>query len=148
LFGIGAIDILFDDGLGRVIVMMTDVLPQLLLDRESDTNNLELTSAVVNLELAFSRLLGREHVLVELSLEAGGALSAAAPSLELGCFADLLVGLERHSLLTDGEHLLVLHVVILVLAFENGLAVVLDLGRGVLSVALVLEVEAGWDFAG
>ena len=38
-----------------------------------------------------------------------------------------------------------LHVLILVFAFENGLAVVLDLGLGVLSVAFVLEVEAGRD---
>ena len=38
-----------------------------------------------------------------------------------------------------------LHVLILVFAFENGLAVVLDLGLGVLSVAFVLKVEAGRD---
>ena len=41
-----------------------------------------------------------------------------------------------------------LHVLILIFAFENGLAVVLDLGLGVLSVAFVLEVEAGWDAVG
>ena len=101
--------------------------------------------AVVNLKLTFGRLLGREHVLVELSLEGGCALSAASPSLELGCLGDLLIRFQTDCLLTDGEHLLVLHVLILVFAFENGLAVVLDLGLGVLSVAFVLEVEAGRD---
>ena len=148
LLSVGAIDVLSDDGLGTVIMMPTDVLTHLLLDRESDASHLKLTVAIVNLELAFGRLLGREHVLVELGLEAGGALRAASPSLELGCLADLLVGLELDSLLTDGEHLLVLHVLLLVLALENGLAVVLDLSRGLLSVAFVLEVEAGWDAIG
>ena len=38
-----------------------------------------------------------------------------------------------------------LHVLLFVVAFEDGLAVVLDLGLGVLSVAFVLEVEAGRD---
>ena len=36
-----------------------------------------------------------------------------------------------------------LHVLFLVFAFEDGLAVVLDLSLGVISVAFVLEVEAG-----
>ena len=104
--------------------------------------------AVVNLELAFGRLLGCEYVLVELSLESGGTLRAASPSLELGCLGDLLVSFQADCLLADGEHLLVLHVLILVFAFEDGLAVVLNLGLGVLSVAFVLEVEAGWDALG
>ena len=99
--------------------------------------------AVVNLKLTFGHLLGREHVLVELGLESRGTLRAASPSLEAGCLGDLLIRFQTDCLLTDGEHLLVLHVLFLVFAFEDGLAVVLDLSLGVISVAFVLEVEAG-----
>ena len=132
--------------------MTVDVLSHSLLDSEGDLRNTEFALRVVNFNVTFSLFKRSEDVLVELGLEGGETLRAAAPGLDLRGLSDLDVLLERDGLLAHGDDLLVIHLVLIFFAIELCLDVVLDLGLGLHSVLGVLVEQTGgsliWDNEG
>lgn len=77
-----------DDGPRLGLAVVVDVLTHDLLDSELDGPHADLALFVLNLDFALRDLHWREHVLVELRLQAGIALRATAPGLDLPSLLD------------------------------------------------------------
>ena len=139
-----ALNLLLDDRPDLFVGVVADFLLEDLLDGELDFGDLDLAVAIVNFQVTLCSLRRRVDVLGELSRKTGCALGAASPRLDLRGLLDHVASLKSDGLLTNDEHGLVLHV--LALAVKHSLGEVLDLGLGVLPVALAcLEHERGWD---
>ena len=129
------------DECSNVIVTASSSLDmKSLLDRESDLRDIELALRVVDLNLSFSDLTGREDVLVEHGLHLRYALLHAAPCCDFLRAPLSGVGLQLDRPLTDGNDLLVLHLVSWVHRVQVGLQVVLNFGLGVVMI-VHLEVQ-------
>ena len=122
--------------------MVTDPLFDDLLEFERYFFDSNLAIAVVHLQFTLCVLHGRKHVLVELCLESGRALGAAHPGLDLRRLLDRGLLLHLLSPLTYSHDCLVFHLHIIITAHQLGLDEVLDLGRGLGPLLLVLEHEA------
>lgn len=103
---------------------------------------------VVDLDFPCGNFIRHKDVLVEDAAHGGGTLIAAAPGLDVAGLRLGIANPELDRLLTDDEHLLKLHLVMLVMRLQSSLDVVLDLGLGLLTTLLVLEVKGRWDVAG
>ena len=94
------------------------------------------------MNLASCDLIRHELVLLKHAPHGGCALVTAAPSLDLGGLLLGLADLPLNGLLTDDQHLLVLHHVVAAV-LQLRLQVVFDLGLGLFLGVLILEVERG-----
>ena len=116
-----------------------------LLDVEADTVGVQLAVFVVHMDRSSSDFIRQEHILVEDRSHGRRSLVDAAPRLDV---AGLSLGFANFQLfrpLTDREHLLVLHAIFLVGSPKGRLDVVLDLSLGLLTLAVVLEVQGRGD---
>ena len=92
------------------------------------------------------RLVNRsEHILVKVACDVGATALAAVEQGDLLREHHLQVLRQYLDFLAHDQHLLVPHVADHVLADEGHLAVVLDLGLGILLAVHILVVEARWD---
>ena len=140
-----ALNLLLDDGSSLFVGVVADFLLEDLLDGELDFCDLDLAVAIVNYQVTLCSFRRRVDVLGELSRKTGCALCAASPRFDLRGLLDHVGSLKIDGLLTNDEHGLVLHV--LALAVKHSLGEILDLGLGVLPVALAcLEYERGGEF--
>lgn len=115
---------------------------QTLLDVKADTVCCDLAVFVVHVNLASSDLIRHELILLKHAPHGGSALVAAAPSLDIGCLLLGLADLPLNGLLTDDQHLLILHHVVAAV-LQLRFKVVFDLSLGLFSNVLLLEVERG-----
>ena len=114
-----------------------------LLNEELDLRYGQLTLAVVDVDHGFGHLLWGVDVFLVGGPHSGLALIDAAPGRDLRLLMLVLVHPKLNLLLTNHQHLLVLHLVAVVVRVQGRLYVVLSLGLWVLTLAFVLEVHAG-----
>ena len=96
---------------------------------------------IVHLDVALSDFVGQEDILGKHRAHCARALVNAAPSFDIACFRLSITNNHVHWLLPDDQYLLVFHLIMLVVGLQSGLNIVLDLGFGLLSRVLVLELE-------
>jgi len=145
---VGAFNCLVDKAMAVDVRVVSDTLGQDLLHIERNAMCVQLAPFVVHADLTFGDFVGQEHVLVKDGGHGGLSLVNAAPGLDVASLGLGFTDDHVDGLLTDDEHLLVLHVVMLVVAVEGGLDVVLDLGLRLLTRVLVLKVERRRDALG
>lgn len=127
----------------EIVVVTVSLKSHALDDPEVDLRYYQLTLCVVDFHVGAGLFLGRVDILGEGAFELAGAFAAAAAHFHVDGVFLVLHLFEVDWLLSDCEHLLVLHLVVIVGADHLRLDVVLDLGLGLFSFLLVLDVEAG-----
>lgn len=138
LVGGRSIKALLEDHKCLAVSVIADLLFEYLFNLEGYALALNLAMTVVNLDFSLCYFQRSEHVLVELSLKACGALVAAA-DFDIRGHRDSLVVVQLDRTLPYHHHLLVLHV--LASTVELRLHEVLYLGLRFGPAFLVLEEQ-------
>ena len=104
---------------------------------------IELAVLIVDLDVALCNLGGQEDILGENRAHCARALIDAAPGLDVARLGLSLSNYHIDWLLTDDHDLLEFHFIMLIIRLQGRLNVVLDLGLGLLSTFLMLELQGG-----
>ena len=104
---------------------------------------IELAVLIVDLNETICNLGGQEDIFFENRAHGARALIDAAPGLDVARLGLSLSNYHIDWLLTDDHDLLEFHFIMLISRLQGCLNVVLDLGLGLLSRLLMLELQGG-----